>query len=95
MNAGVGAQQTQQQFNANQQAATTAAATQLGGALGQGAYNLYQNNPFTSANVNANNTNYFGGSGGGWVAQGDTSGTANTASNFYGSTYNPAAGWSA
>jgi hypothetical protein len=48
-----------------------------------------------SSNTNANNYSYFGGSGGGWTPQADTSSTASTASNFYGSTYDPNAGWSA
>jgi hypothetical protein len=44
---------------------------------------------------NANNTSYFGGSGGSFYAQPDSSGTASIASDFYGSGYNPGAGWSA
>ncbi len=59
-------------------------ATTLGGLLGLG----------SSAASNINNTNYFGGAGGGWFAQPDTSSTAQTATDFYGNTYDPLAGWS-
>jgi len=45
-------------------------------------------------NTNPNNTSYFGGNGGGFVAQPDSSQTANVASDFYGSGYNSSAGWS-
>jgi len=59
-------------------------ATTLGGLLGMG----------SNAASNINNTNYFGGAGGGWFAQPDTGATATNAANFYGSTYDPLAGWS-
>lgn len=45
--------------------------------------------------TNANNTSYFGGSGGGWQAQPDTGAAASTASDYYGSGYDAGAGWSA
>ena len=84
---------------AQQQAASLAQARQFGGInqLTSGLGGLASSNLFSnpSTNTNPNNTSYFGGSGGGWVAQGDTSGTAATASDFYGSTYQPSAGWSA
>lgn len=82
---------------AQQQAASAAQNRQFQGAgtLMSGLSTLggLFNNPTT--NTNPNNTSYFGGSGGGWYPQTDTSGTASTASDFYGSTYDPAAGWSA
>jgi hypothetical protein len=58
MNAGVGAQQTQQQFNAQQQAAGAAAGAQMGGMLGNVAAQYY-NQPINSANL------WSGSSGGG------------------------------
>jgi hypothetical protein len=58
--------------------------------LGQSAYNSL----FGNSGSNINNTNYFGGSGGGWYAQPDTGASATNAADYYGSTYDPAAGWS-
>ena len=75
MNAGVGAQQTQQQFNASQQAAGAAAGAQMGGTLGNVAAQYY-NQPINSTNLwsgssvggdftptagNSFNVNYLGG----------------------------------
>ena len=59
-------------------------ATTLGGLLGLG----------STAATNLNNTNYFGGAGGGWFAQPDSASTAQTATDFFGNTYDPLAGWS-
>mgnify|MGYP003349823598 CR=1 FL=1 len=39
-------------------------------------------------------SNYFGGSGGGWYAQPDSSQTSSVASNYYGPGYIQGAGWS-
>ena len=84
---------------AQQQAASAAQARQFGalnqvtsGLGGLASSNLFSN---PSTNTNPNNTSYFGGSGGGWYAQPDTSGTSSVASDYYGSTYDPSAGWSA
>lgn len=59
-------------------------ATTLGGLLGLG----------NTAATNINNTDYFGGAGGGWFAQPDSASTAQTATDFFGNTYDPLAGWS-
>jgi len=72
MNAGVGAQQTQQQFNAQQQAAGAAAGSQLGGMLGNAAASAYgassAYNPsswLSSLSSPTLSTNYIGNTTGG------------------------------
>ena len=54
MNYGVGAAQTQQQFNASQQAAAAASGAQLGGMLGNAVGQYYQSNPFASLSNSSN-----------------------------------------
>ena len=72
----------------------------LGGSVLQGlgsnqALQGWFQNQLGGSNTNANNTSYFGGSGGGWSPQADSAASASTASDFYGSGYNSGAGWSA
>ena len=84
---------------AQQQAASAAQARQFGalnqvtsGLGGLASSNLFSN---PSTNTNPNINSYFGGSGGGLYAHPDTSGSSSVASDYYGSTYDPSAGWSA
>lgn len=93
---------------ATQNPAAAALAQQQGASLSQN--RLYGNvnqiagglgaiaNQFRSPSgygTNSNNTDYFGGSGGGWSSQTDYGSGATSASDFYGGTYDSGAGWSA
>jgi hypothetical protein len=75
-----------QSIRSAQTAGITSGLGQLAGAANQlGGY-------WGGTNTNANNTSYFGGSGGGWVAQGDSASTASLFSDS--SAYSSSAGWS-